>query len=72
MHHFLSGIGKTSATLQKYDAPDKKYIFITHTFADPTVVAAVRKKLLDYGFADENIHETIAGSTPSLLRSTSK
>lgn len=51
------------ATLQKYDTPDKKYIFITHTFADPTVVAAVRKKLLDYGFADENIHETIAGST---------
>lgn len=49
--------------LEKYDTPDKKYVFITHTHADPKVVAAVRKKLIDFGFADENIHETIAGST---------
>lgn len=50
-------------TLAKYNTPDMGNIFITHTSASAEVVAAVRQKLRDYGFADENIHETIAGST---------
>ncbi|MDE6400985.1 MAG: DegV family protein [Clostridiales bacterium] len=50
-------------TLQKYNRPDMTRVFITHTFADETAVAAVRARLIDYGFAPENIIETIAGST---------
>ncbi len=50
-------------TLDKYNTPDMTRVFITHTHADAEVVAAVRKKLLDFGFKDENIYETIAGST---------
>lgn len=50
-------------TLQKYDRPDKTRIFITHTYADKTAVDAVRARLVEYGFAPENIIETLAGST---------
>lgn len=50
-------------TLSKYDTPDMTRVFITHTHADPEAVEIVRKKLVDYGFAPENIIETIAGST---------
>ena len=38
-------------------------IFITHTSASADIVKAIRTKLIEYGFAPENIHETIAGST---------
>lgn len=51
------------ATLEKYNTPDMTRIFITHTYAEPNSVEIVRKKLIDYGFAPENIIETIAGST---------
>lgn len=50
-------------TLDKYNTPDMKRVFITHTHAEPEAVEIVRKKLIDYGFAPENIIETIAGST---------
>lgn len=50
-------------TLAAYDTPDMTRIFITHTSADREVVTAIREKLLAYGFAPENIHETIAGAT---------
>ena len=50
-------------TLEKYNTPDMSRVFITHTHADPSSVEIVRKKLIDYGFAPENIIETIAGST---------
>lgn len=50
-------------TLQKYDRPDKTRVFITHTYADKTAVDAVRARLVEYGFAPENIIETLAGST---------
>lgn len=50
-------------TLQKYDRPDKTRVFITHTYADKTAVDAVRSRLVEYGFAPENIIETLAGST---------
>ena len=50
-------------TFERYDCPDKTRIFITHTYADPEVVQSVREKLIERGFASENIIETIAGST---------
>lgn len=50
-------------TLNNYNTPDKTRIFITHTYADKIAVDAVRAKLTEYGFAPENIIETIAGST---------
>lgn len=50
-------------TLDKYNTPDKTRIFITHTYADKTAVEAVRAKLVENGFAPENVIETIAGST---------
>ena len=50
-------------TLEKFNTPDMSRVFITHTHADATAVDIVRKKLMDYGFAPENIIETIAGST---------
>lgn len=50
-------------TLDKYNTPDMSRVFITHTHADPGSVEIVRKKLIEYGFAPENIIETIAGST---------
>ncbi len=50
-------------TLQKYDTPDMTRVFITHTHADSAVVASVRERLVNFGFKDENIIETIAGST---------
>lgn len=50
-------------TFERYDRPDKTRIFITHTYADPEVVQSVREKLIEIGFAPENIIETIAGST---------
>ena len=50
-------------TLERYNTPDKTRVFITHTSAAPEVVDAVRQKLIDFGFAPENIFETIAGST---------
>ncbi|MCX4314261.1 MAG: DegV family protein, partial [Clostridia bacterium] len=50
-------------TLEKYDRPDMTRVFITHTHADKTAVDAVRNKLISFGFAPDNIIETIAGST---------
>ncbi len=50
-------------TLQKYNRPDKTRVFITHTYAEEATVAAVRARLIDYGFADDSIIETFAGST---------
>ncbi len=50
-------------TFERFDNPDKTRVFITHTSAAPEVVDAVRKKLIDFGFAPENINETTAGST---------
>lgn len=65
---FLGGFSKNivkyvDGTLAKYDRPDMTRVFITHTHADDTAVANVRQRLIDYGFSDENIFETIAGST---------
>lgn len=65
---YIGNFGKNlikyiDATLEKYDTPDMTRIFITHTHADPNDVAAVKNKLIEYGFAPENIIETIAGST---------
>ena len=51
------------AVLEKFDTPDTSRVFITHTYAEQETVDAVRKKLIDYGFARENIIETIAGAT---------
>lgn len=50
-------------TLQKYNTPDMGRVFITHTHADEEAVQIARNKLSDYGFAPDNIIETIAGST---------
>lgn len=50
-------------TLERYDHPDMKRVFITHTYADKSVVDSIRKRLIEYGFEDGNILETIAGST---------
>ena len=50
-------------TLEQYNSPDMKNVFITHTFAEPEVVESVRQRLIEFGFAPENIHETTAGST---------
>ena len=50
-------------TLEIYDRPDMSNVFITHTHADREAVNAVRNRLIEFGFAPENIHETIAGST---------
>ncbi|MCH5155776.1 MAG: DegV family protein [Clostridiales bacterium] len=50
-------------TLEKYNTPDMSRVFITHTHADKTDVQNVRERLIKYGFAPENIIETIAGST---------
>lgn len=50
-------------TLATYNTPDMTRIFITHTSAPAETVAAIKNKLIEYGFAPENIHETIAGST---------
>lgn len=50
-------------TLQKYNRPDKTRVFITHTYAEEATIAAVRARLIDYGFADDSIIETFAGST---------
>lgn len=50
-------------TLEKYNTPDMTRVFITHTHASPEAVQAVRSRLTEYGFAPENIIETIAGST---------
>lgn len=50
-------------TLEKYNTPDKTRIFITHSHAEPEVVQAVRDRLISHGFANENIIETVAGST---------
>ena len=44
-------------TFERFDNPDKTRVFITHTSAAPEVVDAVRKKLIDFGFAPENINE---------------
>ena len=38
-------------------------VFITHTHAEPEVVDAVRSRLVEFGFAPDNIIETIAGAT---------
>lgn len=50
-------------TLEKYNTPDISRVFITHTHADKSTVDTVRNKLVEFGFAPENIIETIAGST---------
>lgn len=50
-------------TLERYNRPDLSNVFITHTQATADTVEAVRQKLIAFGFAPENIHETIAGST---------
>lgn len=50
-------------TLQKYDSPDMTRVFITHTHADAAVVESVRDRLVRFGFKNENVIETIAGST---------
>lgn len=50
-------------TLEKYSTPDMTRVFITHTYADKQAVDAVRARLVDFGFAPDNIIETIAGST---------
>ena len=50
-------------TLEKYNNPNKKRVFITHTYADKEAVDAVRDRLIKFGFPAENIYETIAGST---------
>lgn len=50
-------------TFERFNKPDMTRIFITHTYADPKIVSVIRKKLKERGFKDENIVETIAGST---------
>lgn len=67
-HKFLGSFEKNilkyvDFTFSRYDSPDKTRVFITHTYADEEIVKSVRQKLIDYGFAPENIIETIAGST---------
>ena len=64
MGNFAKNVMKyVDNTLEKYDRPDLTRVFITHTYADEDVVNAVRYKLIKFGFAPENIFETIAGST---------
>lgn len=65
---FIGSFGKNllkyvDFTLEKYNTPDMTRVFITHTYAEKNDVEAVRDKLINYGFAPENIIETIAGST---------
>lgn len=50
-------------TLERYNKPDKKRVFITHTYADTEVVEKIKQRLTEYGFESDNIIETIAGST---------
>lgn len=49
-------------TLEKYNTPDIKRVFITHTEIDPTIVDEV-KKYLKENTAFEEIYETTAGAT---------
>lgn len=64
MGNFTKNIVKyVDKTLEKYNTPDMTRVFITHTHADEDAVNAVRYRLIKFGFAPENIHETIAGST---------
>lgn len=49
-------------TLQKYNTPDTKRIFITHTAIEPEIVESI-KKYLKENTKFEEIYETIAGST---------
>ena len=49
-------------TLEKYNTPDTKRIFITHTEIDPTIVEEV-KKYLQENTKFEEIYETTAGAT---------
>ena len=65
---FIGSFGKNvlkyvDYTLENFNTPDMTRVFITHTHADKKDVEAVRNKLTEYGFAPENIIETIAGST---------
>lgn len=50
-------------TFERFNKPDMTRIFITHTYASPEVVAIIRQKLIERGFKNEDIFETIAGST---------
>ncbi len=50
-------------TLERYPDPDMTRVFVTHTFADKPVVDSVKQRLVEFGFAPENIIETTAGST---------
>ncbi|MBO4262187.1 MAG: DegV family protein [Clostridia bacterium] len=50
-------------TLEKYNTPDKKVVFITHSMATPEMVEAAKDVLAPFGF--ENIYETTAGCTVS-------
>lgn len=50
-------------TLEKYCHPDKSVIFITHSCAEPEMVAAAKAVVAEYGF--ENVYETHAGCTVS-------
>ncbi len=49
-------------TLERYNTPDTKRIFITHTEIDPAIVEEV-KKYLKENTKFEEIYETTAGST---------
>ncbi len=51
-----------SDTLARYDRPDLKYVFVTHTSARPEVVETVKREILAV-HPDANIIETIAGAT---------
>ena len=51
------------ATLEKYNHPDKSFIFITHSVADKELVDAAKAVVSEYGF--ENVYETTAGCTVS-------
>ena len=49
-------------TLEKYNTPDTKRIFITHTKMEPEIVDEVKKYLTENAKFEE-IYETVAGST---------
>lgn len=51
-----------SDTLARYDRPDLKYVFVTHTSARPEVVETVKREILAV-HPSANIIETIAGAT---------
>lgn len=50
-------------TLKRFDKPDKRRIFITHSFCEPDSVDAVHERLISHGFEEANIITSTASAT---------